>query len=166
MNIVVASDHRGFLAKEHLIVLLRNEGHVVEDFGAADTKPCDYPDVAIPAALAVGRGKAQRAILIDGSGIGMSIVANKFPGIRAAVCHDELTAEISRRYNDANVLCLAADLLGEELIKRITHAWLRAHFEQGRHLRRLEKITRLESCVFNDVALISQRLANGLTESP
>jgi ribose 5-phosphate isomerase B len=93
-------------------------------------------------------GQAQRGILIDGSGIGMSIIANKLPGIRAAICHDELTAEISRRHNDASILCFAADLLGDELIRRIIDAWLLTPFEQGRHSRRVEKLANLERQLF------------------
>jgi ribose 5-phosphate isomerase B len=150
MNIALACDHRGFHVKQDLLTFLRSDNDTLHDMGAADTKPCDYPDIAIPASLAVVRGKVDRAILIDGSGLGMSIVANKIPGIRAAVCHDELTAEISRRYNDANVLCLAADLLGLELMRRITAAWLRTQFEDGRHTRRLEKISQLEDRIFGD----------------
>ena len=103
-------------------------------------------------------GRAQLAILLDGSGIGMSIVANKVPGIRAAICHDELTAEISRRYNDANVLCLAVDLLGGELIRRIVSAWLKAPFEDGRHARRVEKIGELEQRLFSDIPGALSRL--------
>ena len=151
MNIALACDHRGFNIKQQLIEQLRVEGHGVEDFGAFDAKACDYPDFAVPASLAIVEGKAQLAILLDGSGIGMSIVANKIPGIRAAICHDELTAEISRRYNDANVLCLAVDLLGGELIRRIVSAWLKAPFEDGRHARRVEKIGELEQRLFSDI---------------
>ena len=95
-------------------------------------------------------GQADRGILIDGSGIGMSIIANKIPGIRAAICHDELTAEISRRHNNANILCFAADLLGDELIRRIIDAWLLTPFEQGRHARRVEKLNQLERQLFGD----------------
>ena len=151
MNIALACDHRGFNIKQQLIEQLRVEGHGAEDFGAFDAKACDYPDFAVPASLAIVEGKAQLAILLDGSGIGMSIVANKIPGIRAAICHDELTAEISRRYNDANVLCLAVDLLGGELIRRIVSAWLKAPFEYGRHARRVEKIGELEHRLFSDI---------------
>ncbi len=151
MNIALACDHRGFNIKQQLIEQLRVEGHGAEDFGAFDAKACDYPDFAVPASLAIVEGKAQLAILLDGSGIGMSIVANKIPGIRAAICHDELTAEISRRYNDANVLCLAVDLLGGELIRRIVSAWLKAPFEDGRHARRVEKIGELEHRLFSDI---------------
>ena len=151
MNIALACDHRGFNIKLQLIEQLRVEGHGAEDFGAFDAKACDYPDFAVPASLAIVEGKAQLAILLDGSGIGMSIVANKIPGIRAAICHDELTAGISRRYNDANVLCLAVDLLGGELIRRIVSAWLKAPFEDGRHARRVEKIGELEHRLFSDI---------------
>jgi ribose 5-phosphate isomerase B len=158
MNIALACDHRGYNIKQQLIEQLRVEGHGVEDFGAFDPKACDYPDFAVPASLAIVEGRAQLAILLDGSGIGMSIVANKVPGIRAAICHDELTAEISRRYNDANVLCLAVDLLGGELIRRIVSAWLKAPFEDGRHARRVEKIGELEQRLFSDIPGALSRL--------
>ncbi len=158
MNIALACDHRGFNIKQQLLEQLRVEGHGVEDFGAFDAKACDYPDFAVPASLAIVEGRAQLAILLDGSGIGMSIVANKIPGIRAAICHDELTAEISRRYNDANVLCLAVDLLGGELIRRIVSAWLKAPFEDGRHARRVEKIGELEHRLFSDIPVALSKL--------
>ena len=99
--------------RQKIAAQIADRGHEVVDFGTDGPKPCDYPDFAIPAAKAVALGQADRGILIDGSGIGVSIIANKLPGIRAAICHDELTAEISRRHNNANVLCFAADLLGE-----------------------------------------------------
>jgi ribose 5-phosphate isomerase B len=164
MKIALAADHRGFHAKGQLLLYLHGAGYQVRDYGATELKPCDYPDRALPASLAVVRREAERAILIDGSGIGMSLVANKLPGIRAAVCHDELTAEISRRYNNANVLCLAADLLGEELIKRITLTWLKTPFEEGRHTRRLAKIARIEQQVFHSVDQITEALEAGLSE--
>ena len=160
MNIALACDHRGFNIKQQLIEQLRVEGHGVEDFGAFDPKACDYPDFAVPASLAIVEGKAQVGILLDGSGIGMSIVANKIPGIRAAICHDELTAEISRRYNDANVLCLAVDLLGGELIRRIVSAWIKAPFEDGRHARRVEEIGELERRLFSDIPGVLSKLKN------
>ena len=112
MKIAIACDHRGFAVKQHILAQVADRGHEIIDFGTDSPKPCDYPDFAIPAARAVAGGEADRGILIDGSGIGMSIAANKLPGIRAAICHDELTAEISRRHNNANILCFAADLLG------------------------------------------------------
>ncbi len=158
MIIAIASDHRGLHAKVHLVPALTGAGHKVEDFGVHTSTACDYPDLALPACLSIMNKKVDRAILIDGSGIGMSIVANKLPGIRAAVCHDELTAEISRRYNDANALCLAADLLGEELIKRIVKVWLTTDFELGRHSRRVEKIGLWEDCVFGQRGNVSTLL--------
>ena len=158
MILAVAVDHRGFPIKGSLAEFLKSDGHEVIDFGTNEVNPCDYPDIAIPACLAVVEGRAHRAILADGSGIGVSIVANKVPGIRAALCHDELTAEISRRHNDANVICLAADLIGIELIRRIIRVWLKTEFDNGRHARRNEKISQLEAKVFEDVSRAHQIL--------
>lgn len=148
MKIAIACDHRGYTVKQHIVSQIVDRGHEVQDFGTDGPKACDYPDYGIPAARAVAMGQADRGILIDGSGIGMSIIANKLPGIRAAICHDELTAEISRRHNNANILCFAADLLGDELIRRIIDAWLLTPFEQGRHSRRVEKLAQLERQLF------------------
>ncbi len=145
MKITIAADHRGHAAKEKINLLLGEMGHEVLDVGTDSTKSCDYPDMAYPAAKAVSEGQVERAILICGSGIGMSICANKVDGIRAALCHDELTAELSRRHNNANVLCLASDVLGEELMRRIVSSWLKAEFESdGRHARRVEKMEWIE----------------------
>ena len=114
--------------------------------GTNSARSCDYPDLAYPAAKAVAEGRADRAILVCGSGIGMTICANKVPGIRAALCHDELTAQMSRRHNNANVLCLASDVLGEELIRRIVTSWLDTPFDGGgRHERRVRKIAWIET---------------------
>jgi ribose 5-phosphate isomerase B len=124
---------------------LMSQGHQVSVFGPTEDQVCDYPDAGYPAARSVAEGKTDRGILFCGSGIGMSIVANKVRGVRAALCHDELTAEMSRRHNDANVLCLAADLLGEALIQRIIDAWLVTPFEAGRHERRVNKIAEYEA---------------------
>ncbi|MCL2639986.1 MAG: ribose 5-phosphate isomerase B [Phycisphaerales bacterium] len=148
MRIAIACDHRGYNVKQKICAQVADRGHEVLDFGTDNPKACDYPDFAIPASIAVALGQADRGILIDGSGIGMSIIANKIPSIRAAICHDELTAEISRRYNDANVLCFAADLLGDELIRRTIDAWLLTPFDQGRHSRRIEKLAQLEKQLF------------------
>ena len=150
MKIAIGCDHRGYSAKQRIVAQISDRGHEMLDFGTDSTKPCDYPDFALPVARAVASGQADRGILVDGSGIGMSITANKVPGIRAAICHDELTAEISRRHNDANILCFAADLLGDELIRRIVDAWLLTPFEEGRHSRRLEKLAELERQLFAD----------------
>jgi ribose 5-phosphate isomerase B len=148
MKIAIACDHRGYTVKQRIVAQIIDRGHEVTDFGTDNPRPCDYPDFGIPAAKMVALGQADRGILIDGSGIGMSIIANKLPGIRAAICHDELTAEISRRHNNANIICFAADLLGDELIRRIIDAWLLTPFEEGRHTRRVEKLNQLERQLF------------------
>ncbi len=144
MNIAISCDHRGFQAKESLRTYLESKGIHVQDFGCKDANSCDYPDSAIPAAQAVARAECDRGILMCGTGIGMSITANKVHGIRAALCHDELTAELSRRHNDANVLCLPADLIGQALIRRVVDVWLKTEFEAGRHERRIAKIAEFE----------------------
>jgi len=124
--------------------MLTSKGHEVLDLGTNSPASCDYPDAAYPACKAVTSGSSDVGILLCGTGIGMSITANKVRGIRAAVCHDELTAEMSRRHNNANILCLPADLLGEELTRRIVEVWLRTAFEGGRHDRRVRKISEYE----------------------
>ena len=144
MKIAIGSDHRGFEVKRRIVTLLGQLDHEVIDVGPAGKDSVDYPDFAFQVAQAVGTGAAQRGILICGTGIGMCIAANKVPGVRAAPCHDSITAEMSRRHNDANVLCLSADLLGEELIDRMVKIWLETDFEGGRHARRVEKIVRFE----------------------
>ncbi len=145
MKIAMGCDHRGYAAMHRVRMLLESRGHEVSDFGPKqDGEVSDYPDAGYPAARSVSEGETERAILFCGSGVGMSIVANKVRGVRAALCHDELTAEISRRHNDSNVLCLSADLLGESLIERIVSAWLDTPFEAGRHERRNAKIADYE----------------------
>ncbi|MFO0898851.1 MAG: ribose 5-phosphate isomerase B [Pirellulales bacterium] len=145
MKIAVGSDHRGFQVKAKIVELLRNLGHEVEDHGAHGAEGVDYPDIASTVAERVGAGGVERGILICGTGIGMCIAANKRKGVRAAPCHDDLTAEMSRRHNDLNVLCLSADMLGERLIDRMIEIWLSTPFEGGRHARRIEKISALEA---------------------
>jgi ribose 5-phosphate isomerase B len=145
MKIAIGSDHRGFDAKRRLTPILRQLGHEVIDVGANANESVDYPDYAYQVATAVGEGKVDRGILICGTGIGMCIAANKVKGVRAAPCHDSITVEMSRRHNDANVLCLSADLLGDELIGRIVRSWLETEFEGGRHARRVDKIKRIEN---------------------
>lgn len=144
MHIAVGGDHRGFAIRSRVIELLERLGHEVEDMGAYSPDAVDYPDVAALVAPKVGNGEVDRGILICGTGLGMCIAANKFPGVRAAPCNDDLTAEMSRRHNDTNILCLSADLLGERLIDRMVELWLSTPFEGGRHARRVEKITQLE----------------------
>ncbi len=146
MKIALSSDHRGFTAKQHVHEVLQQEGHIVEDFGCASREVCDYPDMGLAAACAVATGGCDRGILFCGTGIGMSITANKVKGVRAAAVHDELTATLSRKHNDANILCLAADLMGEELIRRVIEVFLTTDFEAaGRHERRVRKIIDYEN---------------------
>ena len=163
MKIAVGADHRGHAVKEKIVVLLNERNHEVIDMGTNSSKSCDYPDVAFPAARAVAEGKVDFAVLICGSGIGMSICANKVSGVRAALCHDELTAQMSRRHNNANILCLASDVLGDELIRRIVSSWIDTEFDGGgRHERRVRKIGCIEeqedpSCYVSE--------GNGLAEA-
>jgi ribose 5-phosphate isomerase B len=144
MKIAIGSDHRGYDIKTRLITRLQRLGHEVQDMGTSSRESADYPDFAFAVALAVSEKRVDRGILVDGTSIGMCIAANKVHGVRAAPCHDSVTCEMSRRHNDANVLCLSADLLGEELIYRIVPIWLETEFEGGRHARRVEKIVRFE----------------------
>jgi ribose 5-phosphate isomerase B len=144
MKIIVASDHRGFAIKQKIVSFITQLGHEALDFGTDAPEPVDYPDFAAKAAKSISNGEADRGILICGTGMGMCITANKFPGVRACTCHDDLTAEMSRRHNDSNVLCLSADLLGDRLVNRMIELWLKTEFEAGRHARRIEKITQLE----------------------
>jgi ribose 5-phosphate isomerase B len=144
MRIVVGNDHRGYPVRDKLIELVKRLGHEVVDVGSNSPDPVDYPDVALRAGRKVVDGEADRGILICGTGLGMCIAANKVPGIRAAPVHDDLAAEMSRRHNDLNVLCLSADMLGGGLIERIVEIWLDTPFEGGRHARRVQKIADLE----------------------
>lgn len=144
MRIAIGSDHRGVEVRHRLLEVLRTMQHEIFDAGTEECAGVDYPDVAAAVAERVSRGEAERGILICGTGIGMAISANKFPGVRAAPCHDDITAEMSRRHNDLNVLCLSADLLGEKLIARMVELWLNTPFEGGRHARRVEKIIEQE----------------------
>ena len=144
MKIAVASDHRGFVVKGKILAMIAALGHEAVDLGPETPESVDYPDFASKVARAVAHGDVSRGILICGSGMGMCIVANKYPGVRAAPCHDDLTAEMSRLHNDSNVLCLSADLLGDRLVNRMVEIWLATGFEGGRHARRLEKISKIE----------------------
>jgi ribose 5-phosphate isomerase B len=144
MRIAVGSDHRGYGVKSKVIDLLKQLQHEVTDAGAFTSDNCDYPDIASHVGSQVSKGEVDRGILICGTGIGLCIAANKVPGVRAAPCHDDLTAEMSRRHNDLNVLCLSADMLGEKLIDRMIEIWLKTQFEGGRHARRVEKIGAIE----------------------
>ena len=145
MKIAVGSDHRGFVAKEQIKAIIAELGHECIDFGTDSDKPVDYPDTAYEAAIAVSKKEADRAILACGTGIGMSITANKIKRVRAALCHDELSAEISRRHNDANVLCVSGDLIGDVLLRKTVEIWLNTEFSGGRHERRVRKINAIEN---------------------
>lgn len=145
MKIAVASDHRGYIVKGKILALIAELGHEAIDMGTDSSESVDYPDFGAKAGSAVSAKVVDRGILICGTGIGMCIIANKFPGVRACTCHDDLTAEMSRRHNDANVLCLSADLLGDRLVNRMVEIWLKTEFEGGRHARRVDKIGQLEA---------------------
>ncbi len=144
MKIAVGSDHRGVGIKTQIVQILKQLGHEPDDQGTHSTESCDYPDFAHAVACHVAQHKAQRGILVCGTGIGMSMAANKTSGVRAALCHDVHSAEMSRRHNDANVLCLSADQIeagaDENLLREIVSHWLSTKFEGGRHQRRVEKI--------------------------
>jgi len=144
MRVAIGTDHRGFAIRSKVIELVQRLGHEVVDVGTFSPDAVDYPDIAAEVAYKVSRKEVDRGILMCGTGLGMCIAANKVPGVRAAPCHDDITAEMSRRHNDANVLCLSGDLLGERLIDRMIEIWLGAPFEGGRHARRVNKITDLE----------------------
>jgi ribose 5-phosphate isomerase B len=144
MKIAVACDHRGYDAKKKLIPLLKKLGHEVEDFGCDSTSAVDYPDFAIPVARAVAKGTHELGILLDGSGIGMSVAANKVRGVRAGLVHDEVTARRAREHNHCNVLCLGTDLLSEDQIRQIVEIFLATGYGDGRHIRRIEKLKGFE----------------------
>ncbi|MFM9058190.1 MAG: ribose 5-phosphate isomerase B [Planctomycetaceae bacterium] len=144
MRIAIGSDHRGVAARKRLVGLLERLGHEVIDCGSEGDAAVDYPDVAADVARRVSSGGVDRGILLCCTGVGMAIAANKVPGVRAATCHDEVTAEMSRRHNDLNVLCLSAEMLGQELQDKMIRTWLTTPFEGGRHARRVAKITALE----------------------
>ncbi|MDR0521437.1 MAG: ribose 5-phosphate isomerase B [Planctomycetaceae bacterium] len=146
LNLIIGSDHRGVSTRMKLTEYLRQKGYSVTEFGPAldAASPTDYPDVAAEIARSISRGENDRGILICGTGIGMCIAANKFPGIQAAPVIDELSAELSRRHNNLNILCLAGDMLNEEQMMQIVQIWLTVPFDGGRHERRIEKIRLLE----------------------
>ena len=140
MRIVIASDHAGVDLKARLVELIGEAGHEARDLGPADESSVDYPDFAHVVAEAVAAGEAERGILICGTGIGMSMTANRHPGVRAALCHDAFTAEMARRHNDANVLCMGARVIGGGVAEQVVRIFLETHFEGGRHQRRVELI--------------------------
>jgi ribose 5-phosphate isomerase B len=148
LRVAIGCDHRGVALRDALVPFLREQGYQVEDFGTHTPSPVDYPDVAAQVAWAVAQGRAERGVLICGTGIGMSIAANKVAGIRAALCHDPFTARRAREHNDANVLCLAGEALSPSVAREVLLTFLTTPFEGGRHARRVEKIAHLERSPF------------------
>ncbi len=145
MKIAIGSDHAGFKLKEEIKKFLEEKGIEVVDFGTSSEERVDYPDYAIPLAESVAKGEEDLGILICGTGIGMSIAANKVKGIRASLVSDVYSAHSAREHNNANVLCMGGRVLGTELAKEITNAWLNAKFLGGRHERRINKIAEYEN---------------------
>ena len=144
VRIAIACDHAGFGLKEDLVRFLRDEGHDVQDHGTTSTEPVDYPDLCAEAARAVAEGRADRAIVVGGSGQGEQIAANKIRGTRAALCNDLHLAELSRRHNDANVLAMGGRIVAPALAREIVATWLATPFDGGRHERRVEQIGQIE----------------------
>ncbi|MDY3929055.1 MAG: ribose 5-phosphate isomerase B [Clostridia bacterium] len=142
--LAIGSDHGGFELKNHIIKHLEEKGIEYKDFGCYDEKSVDYPDIAQIVCNSINNGECERGILICGTGIGISIAANKIDGIRAAHCHDVYSAQMSKRHNNANVLCMGGRVIGSELAFMIVDNWLDAEFEGGRHAARVEKIHALE----------------------
>jgi ribose 5-phosphate isomerase B len=140
MKIAIASDHAGFVYKERVREYLAEQGHEVEDFGTYSAESCDYPEFIRPAAEAVAAGRAERGIVMGGSGNGEAIVSNRVPGIRCAIAWDLRSARLSRLHNDANVLSLGQRMLAYEEVVEILDLWLTTPFEGGRHQRRIDKI--------------------------
>ncbi len=145
MKVIIASDHAGLELRRELILALQEQHHEVRDVGPQDGTSVDYPDYARRVCEAVVAGEAERGVLVCGTGMGMSIMANKHAGIRAALCTDEFVARMSRAHNDANVLCLGQRVVGGGLARGILEAFLGTAFEGGRHQRRLDKIREAES---------------------
>lgn len=144
MKLCIGADHRGYEAASRLADALRQQGHEVALHLPPPGEVCDYPETAWIVGCAVARGEAAMGVLVCGTGVGMCMAANKIPGVRAASVHDEITAELSRTHNDANIFCLSADLLGYRLIEKIIDTCLQTPFSGGRHARRLAKIAAIE----------------------
>ncbi len=142
--IAIGSDHGGFELKNYIVKYLLEQGYAVKDYGTYSEDSVDYPDCAVPVCEAVVSGEAEKGILICGTGIGISIAANKHKGIRAALCSDAYSATMSRRHNNANILCMGGRVIGRELAYMITDIWLHEEFEGGRHEKRIAKIHEIE----------------------
>lgn len=144
MKIAIGSDHGGLNLKQDIIEFLSENNVAVQDVGTYTTDSVDYPDIAVKVTQAVTSGECERGIVICGTGIGISIAANKVKGIRAALCHDVFSAQMSREHNDANVLAMGERVIGKGLARMIVKTWLNAEFAGGRHLRRVEKLNSIE----------------------
>jgi ribose 5-phosphate isomerase B len=144
MFVAIGSDHAGLDLKTDIVTLLMDLGYDYADYGTNTPQSVDYPDFGEKVAKAVAGGKDERGILICGTGIGMSIVANKFHNIRAALCNDLFSAKMSRLHNDANILVMGGRIIGKDLAKAIVNTWMKTDFESGRHLNRLKKISLIE----------------------
>ncbi|MFQ5944889.1 MAG: ribose 5-phosphate isomerase B [Anaerolineae bacterium] len=146
MRIALGADHAGFGLKQALLEYLTAQGHTVQDFGASDDSTSDYPDFAEPVARAVAAGDVDRGILLCGNGVGMSLAANKVPGVRAVLCSDPYTARTSRTDDDTQVLCLGQRVVGMGLAREIVDVWLATEFSGAeRHRRRLEKVSAMDA---------------------
>ena len=157
MTVALGADHGGFALKAKLRFLLERDGLVVADLGTHSPERCDYPPIGFRVAQTVAAGRFDRGILICKSGIGISIVANKVPGVRAALCEDVASARLSREHNDANVLVLGAERISVARAAAILRAWFAADFAGGRHLRRIQQITAIERRVIQDAKQRRQR---------
>src|SRR5688572_31820640 len=147
MKIAIGADHAGFALKQHLLATLAALGHQVDDLGTHDTQPVDYPEICANVARAVVGHRADRGVVVGGSGQGEQIAANKIPGARAALCNDLYTARLSREHNDANVLSLGGRIVAPELADEIVMLWMDTPFAGGRHQRRVDQIAQLERIV-------------------
>ena len=145
MRIAIGADHAGFALKQHVAALLMRLGHDVDDRGTHDEQPVDYPPICAAVGREVAGGRAERGIVIGGSGQGEQIAANKVPGVRAALCNDLYTARMSREHNDANVLAIGGRIVAPGLADEIVTLWLKTAFEGGRHQRRLDQIAAIET---------------------
>mgnify|MGYP000850266204 FL=1 len=145
MKVAIGSDHAGYKLKEEIKSILDEMSIEYQDYGCKTEDPCDYPDIAAPVARAVSSGEADRGILVCGTGIGMSIAANKIRGIRASLCHDVFSAKMTREHNNSNVLTIGARVIDSELALEIVKTWLSTEYQGGRHARRLAKISLLET---------------------
>ena len=148
MKLAIGCDHGGFELKEEILKFLKTIANIqVSDFGPAGKESVDYPDFGKKVSEAVSKGSVDRGILVCGTGIGMSIVANRYPNVRAALCHDHFTAQMSREHNDANVLCMGERVIGKGVALEIVKTWLDTEFAGGRHQKRLDKITAIEKSI-------------------